>query len=156
MINARQKAILEIVEKHAVSDQNSLLELLRERGINAAQATISRDIRKLNLKKTRVLNADGSKLAMYVVPPPEQEYSEEAAFSSLYRSALVSIDSAQNIIVVKTKPGMAQAVCAAFDSAGPEHIVGSLAGDDTFFIVCKTSEDARHVMSALNKTAEKE
>lgn len=153
MLNSRQKTILEIIEENVVSDQNVLLRLLGERGISATQATVSRDIKKLKLKKVRTKNADGVSFSRYVFLPEAFDNGSRNNFAVMYKNALVSIDTAQNIIVVKTHAGMAQAVCAAFDNAGFDRVVGSLAGDDTVFIVCKTTEDAISVMDALGEIA---
>lgn len=124
MENKRQKKIIEIIAKKEISTQEELLKELENCGIETSQGTLSRDIAKIGLQKKR-----GSKgRLVYTIPEKEE------AFSGIISSVL-STDSAGNIVVVHCKSGMANAVCAEIDSFNYPDIVGTIAGDDTIFIL---------------------
>lgn len=151
MHNVRQEAILKIIRENEVSDQSTLLQLLNIEGIVATQATVSRDMKKLNLKKQKSKDANGRIITKYITEEHIASSLGNTKFKVLLKDSMVSINDAQNIIVIKTHSGMAQAVCAAFDALNTETVVGSLAGDDTILIICKTSIDAQNVMNYLNE-----
>ncbi|MBQ2093657.1 MAG: arginine repressor [Ruminococcus sp.] len=107
---------------------------------------ISRDIKDLRLVKT--LGSDGK----YRYTEAQASSSEiRSNFDQLFLSSVVSMDLAQNIVVIKTLSGMANAVCAALDSTGNNAIVGTIAGDDTIFVACRTDEHARSLVSTLKQ-----
>lgn len=135
MKNRRYEAILEIINERAVATQELLIELLAERGISATQATLSRDIQQLSLVKTR----DENGVYRYMLPPAAAEEK------SLFAETVVSVDYAGNMIVLKCRAGMAQGTCAAIDSVNHDGIVGTIAGDDTIFILVKTENDAKRL-----------
>ncbi len=107
--------------------------LLAERGIHTAQATLSRDIQQLSLVKQR----DENGVYRYALPPTA------VAEKSLFEEAVLSVDYAMNTIVLKCRTGMAQGTCAAIDSVNHEGVVGTIAGDDTIFILVRSEADAR-------------
>lgn len=133
MKNQRHKAILEIINEQPVATQETLMMLLAERGIHTAQATLSRDIQQLSLVKQR----DENGVYRYALPPTA------VAEKSLFEEAVLSVDYAMNTIVLKCRTGMAQGTCAAIDSVNHEGVVGTIAGDDTIFILVRSEADAR-------------
>ena len=125
----RHTAILDIITKYAVDTQDGLTERLRERGFEVTQATVSRDIRQLGLVKTR-----GSDGKSRYTPPGTLGKNFVGRLSNILRESVNHVDSAENIVVVKTLAGVASAAAAA--------IVGTLAGDDTILIVMRSKGSA--------------
>lgn len=123
-----------------------MLTRLREEGFKATQATISRDIKDLRLVKT--LGSDGK---YRYVSASRSSTDIRTNFSNLFSTSVNSIDVAQNFVVIKTLSGMAQAVCAALDSADYPSVVGTIAGDDTIFIACRTADLAVSLTEELKK-----
>ena len=144
MKNARQQKILELIDRYDIDTQELMIEKLREAGINATQTTISRDIRELKLVKG--ISASG--IYKYVLPTAKKEASV-AVLNSALTESVVAIESAGNIVVVKTYPGMANALAVCVDSLEKPHIIGSVAGDDTVLIVVRDTELAELVASEL-------
>jgi len=139
----RQRAILEVLEQNAVSNQEDLQRVLRKRGIKAGQATLSRDIRALGLGKT----ASGYGL-------PAREGSPALALpptSRLVREFVLEVRAAQNLLVIKTSVGSAQPVAAALDDEGWPEAIGTIAGDDTILIVCPDKEDAKKLAGRIEE-----
>ena len=140
MKSGRHAKILEIISNSAVETQDELLERLGEEGYRVTQATVSRDIKDLRLVKT--LGGDGK----YRYTAAQNNSADiRSTFSQLFSSSVLSIDRAQNIVVIKTLSGMANAVCAALDTMGNNSIVGTLAGDDTIFIACRANDSAQEL-----------
>ena len=133
MKNRRHEAILEIINEQPVATQEALMRILAERGIKTAQATLSRDIQQLSLVKQR----DENGVYRYALPPMA------VAEKSFFEEAVLSVDYAMNTIVLKCRAGMAQGTCAAIDSVNHQGVVGTLAGDDTIFILVRSEADAR-------------
>lgn len=134
----RQAKLLEIIEKENIETQEDLSARLRDLGYNNTQATISRDIKDLRLIK--VLTNDG--VYKYALPRSENDGSFSSRLRTIFRESVTSFDNAQNIVVIKTLPGLANAAGSAVDAMHSNDIVGSLAGDDTLFLVLKDSERA--------------
>lgn len=146
MKSSRHSKILEIINEYPIETQDELLSRLKTEGYKVTQATISRDIKDLRLVKT--LGSDGK----YRYSEAQASSSEiRSNFDQLFLSSVVSMDLAQNIVVIKTLSGMANAVCAALDSTGNSAIVGTIAGDDTIFVACRTDEHARSLVSTLKQ-----
>lgn len=133
MKNRRHEEILEIIAERPVATQELLIELLAQRGIKTTQATLSRDIQQLSLVKQR----DANGVYRYALP------AAAVAEKSLFAEAVVSVDYAMNTIVLKCRAGMAQGTCAAIDSVNHEGVVGTIAGDDTIFILVRSEADAK-------------
>ena len=133
MKNRRHELILEIISEQSVGTQELLIELLGEHGIKTTQATLSRDIQQLNLVKQRDENGEFK----YALPAAAAEEK------SLFEEAVISVDYAMNTIVLKCRAGMAQGTCAAIDSVNHQGVVGTIAGDDTIFILVRTEDDAK-------------
>ena len=146
MKTGRHARILDIIAEHLIETQDELLTRLREEGFKATQATISRDIKDLRLVKT--LGSDGK---YRYVSASRSSTDIRTNFSNLFSTSVNSIDVAQNLVVIKTLSGMAQAVCAALDSADYPSVVGTIAGDDTIFIACRTADLAVSLTEELKK-----
>lgn len=134
----RQSKIIEIVQNNEIDTQTTLLKLLEQEGFKGAQATISRDIRELKLTKATLPN--GKQKYTYLVSD-EEVYSFEKRHR-IFRDAVIDIDFAQNIVVIKTLAGMGNAVGASLDSMKNTEVIGTLAGDDTLLCVLKTEENS--------------
>ena len=137
MKNSRHTRILEIIGDYVIETQDDLIEKLKESGYPVTQATVSRDIKQLGLIKTAT--KDGG--YKYTVARGDNS-SNENKLKNIMRETVVNAQDAQNIIVVKTFPGMANAAAAALDALAGEAVIGSIAGDDTIFIVVRNAEDA--------------
>ena len=146
MKTKRHAKILEIIQAHPVETQDELLQWLREGGYAVTQATVSRDIKELRLIKA--LGSDGR--YRYSTVRQENE-SMSAKFHSLFADAVLTINYAGNIVVLKCLSGMAQAACAAMDSMHWDTIVGTLAGYDTIICIVKDEEQAIALTSELKK-----
>ncbi len=146
MKSSRHEKILEIINRQPIETQDELLEALSREGCKVTQATISRDIKDLRLVKT--LGSDGR---YRYTASQDNTVDIRSSFSHLLITSVLSIDRAQNIVVVKTLGGMANALCAALDSMGNHSIVGTLAGDDTIFIACRENDDASQLMAYLKQ-----
>ncbi len=142
----RQSKIIELINKNDIETQEELADLLTKAGYNVTQATISRDIRELKLTK---ISVDDGKQKYIVLNNTETGLSEK--FVRVLKDGFVSMDMAQNIIIVKTVSGMAMAVAAALDALHIQGIMGCVAGDDTVMCVIKTTEETVIVMEKLNK-----
>lgn len=141
---SRQAVILDIIEKNVVETQEELTEKLRENGFKVTQATVSRDIKELQLVKV----SDESGVSKYSVMK-DVDLVLQGKMLSVYTHAFLSADYANNIVIVKTLSGMGQAVAAAIDSLNFEEALGSIAGDDTIMLVCRTEKYAEEIVKAL-------
>lgn len=146
MKSFRQSAILEIVDREAITSQEQLRERLRDRGIDATQATLSRDIRDLGLIKRA---ADGAYrrggAEVSAVTDPEEEC--RAAVDDYLRR----YDVVDQLIVLKTDAGQAQPLAVAIDRAGLAEVVGTIAGDDTILVICRSGPDAAGLSKRLDQ-----
>ncbi len=147
MKNARQRKILELVEQYDIDTQETLIQRLSEAGIETTQTTISRDIRQLQLAKG--ITERGT--YKYVLPELKKAGSAPVLNTALTDS-IIKIEAAENIVVVKTLAGMANAVAVCIDSLELEKTVGSVAGDDTILLVIKTVKDALEAERSLKET----
>mgnify|MGYP003447866405 CR=1 FL=1 len=136
MKGKRQEAILDLVKKYEIETQEELAEKLNKSGFAVTQATISRDIRELKLTKIQ----RGAKQVYAALT--ENKFSNSNKYIDILKHSFVSMDMAQNILVVKTVSGMAMAVAAALDAMHLSEVVGSIAGDDTIMVSVRTSHDA--------------
>jgi len=140
----RQKALLNVIAERAVSTQAELKDLLKERGIEADQATLSRDIRELGLIKT---SDDG---AHYRYAPVESVAPQAHTKASAILARLVrKIDCSGNLLVIKTDPGEASPIALALDRMGWSEVVGTVAGDDTLLVVVKEGSPARKLAKKI-------
>ena len=139
MKNDRQAKILEIIEREPIDTQEQLQLRLQEQGILCTQATISRDIKQLHLIKEPV----GQGRYRYAVSSQRSRLNMEDKLRTIFRESIISVDFAQNIVVVKTMAGLANAAAAALDGMNVPYMVGTLAGDDTAFLLMRDTESAR-------------
>lgn len=138
MKSDRQSKILEIIMQENIETQEQLLNRLQENGIRSTQATISRDIKQMHLLKEPA----GQGFYKYAVSDNRTKLNFAEKLRTIFRASITSIESAGNIVVVKTMPGLASAACAALDDMGVGFMLGTLAGDDTAFLVMKDPESA--------------
>ena len=134
----RQAAILDIITSNEINTQEELSAHLRDRGYNATQATISRDIKELRLIKV----ASHSGGYQYSTPDQSSTATHMTRLKNIFRECVVKVDRAQNLVVLKTLVGMANAAAAAIDAMKIRDIVGTLAGDDNILVILRTNEDA--------------
>ena len=144
MKTERQNKILDLIVKKEIGTQEELLDELNKAGYHVTQATVSRDIREMNL--TKVALSDG-KLRYVAYKKTEEDLSEK--YHRIFRDAFLSMDTAMNILVIRTVSGMAMAVAAALDDMEFPEIVGSIAGDDTVMCAIRSVEDTIVVMKRL-------
>jgi arginine repressor len=142
----RQSKIIELINKNDIETQEELADLLTRAGYNVTQATISRDIRELKLTKVAM---ESGKQKYIVLNNSESGLSEK--YVRVLKDGFLSMDMAQNIVVIKTVSGMAMAVGAALDALQIHGILGCIAGDDTVMCIIKTTEETITVMEKLNK-----
>lgn len=146
MKTRRHEKILSLIKETDIDTQEELLKLLKNDGFDVTQATVSRDIKELRLVKN-------------LSPKGKYRYSTgndnvrdmSAKFYSLFGDSVDAVDVAMNIIVIKCMTGMAQAVCASMDSVTFQGIVGTLAGEDTILVICKTPEIASERREEFHK-----
>lgn len=138
MKGKRQREILRIIEETEIETQQQLLSELKERGIPSTQTTLSRDIRELHMVKE--LTSYGT--YRYIVSKPKETLDVTARLRTIFKEGVTSFDAAQNIVVLKTMPGLASAAGAAIDGMKIPDLVGSLAGDDTVILIMRTNEAA--------------
>ncbi len=143
MKKKRQAEILSIIAENEVENQEILRNILIERGYNVTQATISRDINELNLEKA----ISNSGVSCYM----KAHRASGVHFENIFKQSVIRIDSAGNIVCVKCRSGLANAACATLDSMNIDYVVGTIAGDDTFFILVRTENDAKTLISYLKK-----
>jgi transcriptional regulator of arginine metabolism len=158
MKSKRQEKILELIETHDIDTQEELAELLRQAGFVATQATVSRDIKELKLVKvsTGIKNGRSTKSkysANTLVADIDNRFTDK--FKNILSEMVLKISYAGHMVVLKTSPGMANATCVALDSLEIPDVVGTLAGDDTIFMVMATESQALDIVKKLNKSINK-
>lgn len=145
MKDTRHNKIIELIEKYEIETQDELAEHLLKAGFKVTQATVSRDIRELKL--TKVTAEDGNQ--KYALLKPHTSAVTDK-YNRVLTDGLVSMDTAQNLLVLKTVPGMAMAVAAAVDSLRLDGMVGCIAGDDTIMCAIKSGKDTDKIVSKIN------
>ena len=146
MKNQRQAKIMEIISNRNVETQEHLLSLLQQEGFRATQATISRDIKELRIVK-ELTNLGTYR---YTTSANESNGTFSARLNTIFRECVTSFDYAQNIIVIRTLPGLASAAGSAIDAMGMNKVVGSLAGDDTVMVVMRDNNAAAAFCGEIN------
>ena len=149
MKTKRQTKMLELIKKHDIETQEELSDYLQKEGYQVTQATVSRDIRELKLTKVAMSNGRQKYAAL---TEANEDLSEK--YTRVFRDAFVSMDMAQNILVIKTVSGMAMAVAAAIDAMHLHEIFGCIAGDDTIMCAVRSVDDTIAVMGRLRKLVE--
>lgn len=148
MKKRRKAKILEIINNFEIETQEELQSKLREAGFEVTQATISRDIRELRLVK------ELSESGRYIYSVGKKNYNDSMAgkFITIFSESIISVDYALNMVCVKCFSGTANAACAAIDSMQWNGVVGTIAGDDTIFVLCKTEQAAESFTVNLEKS----
>ena len=144
----RLAKILEIIKNKDVETQEELCEILQKEGYNVTQATVSRDIKNLGLIK---VTGSSGRYKYAVMDKNETAVSDK--LMAVFEHSFVSAEYANNIIVVKTLPGMAQGAASTIDSMKFEEVLGTIAGDDTILIVVRTENDGKKITDLFNKMA---
>ena len=147
MKSKRQEKILEIISSKVIETQEELINELREAGFNATQAPASRDIRQLKLLK--VLSG-----GVYKYVAPKSEIENSGKYSHALFSSIIDIQYALNNVVIKTNPGLAQAIAAGIDALHDTDLLGSVAGDDCIILVSKSEEASKKIIEKIRKIAE--
>lgn len=147
----RHQKIAELVSRYEIETQEELAEKLKEAGFSVTQATISRDIRQMNLSKLPA----GNGRQKYVILKQEHELLSDNKYIRVLRDGFVSMDMAQNILVMRTVAGMAMAVAAALDAIHFGEVVGCIAGDDTIMIAVRSAEDTKILMGKIRELISK-
>lgn len=146
MKTRRHAKILELIREYDIDTQDELLRYLRDRGFDVTQATVSRDIKELRLVKTL------SRTGKYKYSTGTDNSNDVSSkFYSLFSDSVISVEAAQNLLVIKCMTGMAQAVCASLDAVYWQNFVGTLAGEDTIFIVCRSESAALEAQEEFKK-----
>ena len=148
MKNERQERILQIIRDNEVETQEELLAHLKDLGISSTQATISRDIKQLHLVK----QPTGKGGYRYAVSAAKHHLNVTEKLRTIFCESVTHMDRAQNIVVIKTMPGLASAACAAVDSMDIKDMVGSLAGDDTAILIMRSENAAAEFVEELKET----
>ncbi|MCR5009105.1 MAG: arginine repressor [Oribacterium sp.] len=146
MKKSRHQKIIELVGRMRIGTQEELADILIKEGYKVTQATVSRDIKELKLSK--VAGNDGVQYYQ-IIEKEKQVYSEK--YIRVLREALMSMDTAGNLLVIRTMSGMANAVAAALDQFRLEKIVGTLAGDDTIMCAMKNAQDAEDIKKRIQE-----
>lgn len=149
MKSKRQIKILELIRKNDIETQEELSDYLEKEGYQVTQATVSRDIRELKLTKVAMNNGRQKYVALV---ESKEDLTEK--YIRIFRDGFLSMDMAQNILVIKTVSGMAMAVAASLDAMDCHEIVGSIAGDDTIMCAVRTVDDTITLMERLRKVIE--
>lgn len=134
----RQSVIMAIISERDIETQNQLMEALAEKGLKSTQATLSRDIREMRLVKE--LGPSGN--YRYVAAAKQDHTDLDIRLKKIFKESVVSYDVAQNILVIKTLPGLAPAACSALDGMSIDGLVGTIAGDDTAFLAMRDNNSA--------------
>ena len=130
MKKKRQAEILSIIKEQTVENQDMLIKALAKRGYKVTQATVSRDINELRLEKN---------------------INDEKKYDTIFHQSITGVDYAMNIVCLKCCSGLANAACATFDIMNPSGVVGTIAGDDTVFILTRTESDAKQLCEKIRK-----
>lgn len=147
---SRHAKIIELISRYDIETQEELAEYLNRAGFKVTQATVSRDIRDLKLTK---ISVSGGR-QKYVVHRQDEPGMNEK-FIRVLRDGYISMEQAQNILVIKTVSGMAMAVAAAVDAMNWNEVAGCIAGDDTIMCAIRTAEDTAVVMEKIRKIVSK-
>jgi len=148
MKTKRQKKILELIQDKIISTQEELAESLRKEGLNVTQATVSRDIKELGLIKVAI----GNEVYKYALPMEVTVPENRLKF--MLREFVLKYDHSENLIVLRTLPGNANAVASVLDSAQWKEVIGTVAGDDTIFLVIKPINSVQNVIEKIESYLE--
>lgn len=145
MKSSRQSKILDIISRQDIETQNQLMDALQREGVRSTQATVSRDIKELRLVKE--LSPEGRYRYIPAVRDDLADY--ELRLRKIFRESVTSYAEAQNLIVIKTLPGLAGAACSTLDAMNIPNLIGTIAGDDTAFLAMKDTSAAEELMREI-------
>ena len=148
MKSKRQDRIVRLITEHVIETQDELIEKLMQEGYSVTQATISRDIRELKISK---ILGEGGKYH-YVLPEATADFAKKD-LRNTYMASVISVSCGENIVVIKTHPGLAQAVAAGIDGMHIPEILGCVAGDDTIVAVTQDAETAKRIADRFSAHA---
>lgn len=143
---SRQSKILELIEHEEIDTQNRLAERLRSEGFDVTQATVSRDIKELNLVKVQGENGR----SRYAQPKIKSK-GDNVRFRNILKEVVLSVTPAENLIVVKTVSGCGNAAAEAIDNSNAPGIIGTLAGDNTVLVIVDRKEDVPQILDRFNE-----
>ena len=146
MKSARQKKLLELIRDNEIGTQTELTRLLKNAGVDVTQATVSRDLRELDITKAK---AEGGRQIYFAGERNASASAADMRFERVLKEGFVSMDNAENILVIRTVSGMAMAVAAALDAFEFSELVGTIAGDDTVMCAIRTKADVKKVMEKI-------
>lgn len=151
MKTLRQKKIMELVENQEISTQEELAEALKKAGFEVTQATISRDIKELRFVKIPT----GNNTYRYGLPPERSNFPQnDERLKRMIQDSVVSLDYSENLVVLRTYPGNAQAVASLIDGAEWESVIGTVAGDDTILLVVKPLGQVENLIKKIRSLME--
>lgn len=151
MKSKRHAKILELISKTDIETQEELLHHLEGEGFKATQATVSRDIKELQLVKVQGENGGYKYCVSNMWEPANMSFK----FHAVFKESVISIDYAENIVIIKCYTGMANAACAALDSIHWKGVVGTIAGDDTFLCIMRDKNQSSGFVKQLKKLVKK-
>ena len=146
MKTKRHNKILELISQNNIATQEELLEFLKNSGFDVTQATVSRDIKELRLAKT--MAAYGK---YHYVAAPQDQNNDIGSKYAVFSQSVKSVDYAENMVVIKCYNGMANAACAVLDAMNHDGVVGTLAGDDTIFVLMRNEQYAIKLMDTIKE-----
>ena len=141
----RQEKLLDLISRYEIETQDELIGYLKEMGFDVTQATVSRDIRELKIAKMTT-----GKGTYRYVQPKQMDPASGVKFSSALIDSITTVDFAQNIVVIKTYPGLASAVAGGIDRMDLNQILGCVAGDDTIMVVTRDVDCAEHLAKRIH------
>lgn len=147
MKNERQKKILEIITNEVIETQSQLIEALSRVGVKSTQATLSRDIRDMRIVKK--MTPEG--VYRYTAAGRDSGFDQDARLRKIFRESVVDYAVAQNLIIIKTLPGLADAASSMLESLSIPNLVGSIAGDDTAFVAMKDNASAERLFNEIEE-----
>lgn len=147
MKSKRQETILGLIQYKKIENQARLAEELKKLGIESTQATLSRDVKALNLKKAR----DENGFPYYTVDESRASRDAGEKYHAILKQSVLSVDRAEFIIVVKTLPGLAQGACAQLEAVCGSRLAGAIAGDDTALLILKSAEEAKSLFREMEE-----
>ena len=147
---SRQKKILELITQKSIETQEQLLDELQKSGFRSTQATVSRDIKELQIVKS----LDGMGGYRYSLPHKNEHNKFNSRFRVIFRECVTSLDYAQNLVVVKTMPGLGAAAGANIDALKMPSVIGTLSGDDTTLVIMRDNQSASEFCTEIRKMLE--
>ena len=149
MKSARHEKIIELIQQYDIDTQEELAARLNEAGFKVTQATVSRDIKEMQLVKIPY----GTGRYRYAFPPESNHLHNESKMQRLFREVVKRIEFSENMVVIKTQPGAGSSVAFCLDNAHWDEIMGTIAGDDTVFVVVRHKEFAEDIVQRMDEMA---